>query len=321
MPDQIGSGDDYELFHGRAFRTTGWVKPVRSADTDDIDTDIGTLLTRLSAVKSGYLDAAISSRSSHDAAAVKTAIEAGGGALALILEDTGVLQQWWVDGGRLDSILDLAAAGGDATAANQAVIVAAIAALNNLSTSDIDARLQAIGLQYLLSTAHTDGKPTADSIFDRIMNKDANQNFNRGTDALEALYDKIPGSASQIILTPLTGAAVQSVVRDSQIVEIVRGDAGDLIPYSLGVDLTGYTVEFGAKRNLDDSSYAVDTKDIEPGISDLTTGAGYIPLTADETGSLVPGATYWGEIRITAAEEEKTLLQFPIKVLQDVMTA
>lgn len=37
----------------------------------------------------GYLDAAISSRSSHSAADVKTAVEAAGSHLALILEDTG----------------------------------------------------------------------------------------------------------------------------------------------------------------------------------------------------------------------------------------
>jgi hypothetical protein len=39
--------------------------------------------------RAGYLDAAVSTRSSHNAAAVKTAVEAAGSSLAQILEDTG----------------------------------------------------------------------------------------------------------------------------------------------------------------------------------------------------------------------------------------
>lgn len=44
--------------------------------------------------------------STHDAAAVKTAIEAAGSSIALMLADTGELQTDWVNGGRLDNLLD-----------------------------------------------------------------------------------------------------------------------------------------------------------------------------------------------------------------------
>ena len=52
----------------------------------------------------------------ESAADIKTAIEAGGSSIASILADTGELQTDWADGGRLDLILDTAAAGGGVTA-------------------------------------------------------------------------------------------------------------------------------------------------------------------------------------------------------------
>ena len=56
--------------------------------------------------KAVHLDANISSRSSHNAAAVKTAIEAAGSSIALMLADTNELQTDWKDAGRLDNLLD-----------------------------------------------------------------------------------------------------------------------------------------------------------------------------------------------------------------------
>lgn len=44
--------------------------------------------------------------STHDAAAVKTAIEAGGSSIATILADTNELQTDWANGGRLDLLID-----------------------------------------------------------------------------------------------------------------------------------------------------------------------------------------------------------------------
>jgi hypothetical protein len=62
-------------------------------DTNELQTNQGNWLTAV-----GF--------STHDAAAVKAAIEAGGSHLALILADTGELQTDWVNGGRLDLLLD-----------------------------------------------------------------------------------------------------------------------------------------------------------------------------------------------------------------------
>jgi hypothetical protein len=76
---------------------------------DTVDGLVDTLIARLTDTRAAYLDAAISSRSSHNAAAVKTAIEAAGSYLALIKAVTDALP----NAGALTSL---------ATAANLATV-------------------------------------------------------------------------------------------------------------------------------------------------------------------------------------------------------
>lgn len=111
-----------------------------------VDDLVDDLETRLTATRAAYLDAAISSRSSHDAAAVKTAIEAAGSSLATLLtnlttvdtvvdairvvtdylsamlETDGAVKRW------TENSLEQAPSGtgGDATEAKQDAIIAAI---------------------------------------------------------------------------------------------------------------------------------------------------------------------------------------------------
>lgn len=65
-----------------------------------------------------------------------------------------------------------------------------ITALNDLSSADVQTVLENNDLDHLAKVAHPTGTPTADSLFDLIMSKDAGQNFNRATDSLEALRDE-----------------------------------------------------------------------------------------------------------------------------------
>lgn len=58
----------------------------------------------------GRIDAAISSRSSHTAANVRTEMDSNSTKLAAIVADTNELQTDWVNGGRLDLLLDSAIA-------------------------------------------------------------------------------------------------------------------------------------------------------------------------------------------------------------------
>jgi len=70
----------------------------------DLDTLTGSDGVTLATAQGNYAP------STHDAAAVKTTIEAVGSSLAQILADTNELQADWADAGRLDAILDTAAA-------------------------------------------------------------------------------------------------------------------------------------------------------------------------------------------------------------------
>lgn len=71
-------------------------------------------------------------------------------------------------------------------------IAADIAALNDLSTSDIDARLAAIGLDHLVSTSVTGTDIADNSIFARLVSASATadwDDFNNQTDSLQATRD------------------------------------------------------------------------------------------------------------------------------------
>jgi hypothetical protein len=66
---------------------------------------------------------------------------------------------------------------------------AAIAALNDLSSADIQTVLETNDLDHLLKVAHPTGDPVASTIFDLVMNKDVSQTFDRADDSLEAISD------------------------------------------------------------------------------------------------------------------------------------
>lgn len=98
------------------------------------------------------LDSAVAPLATATAlATVDTVVDGIAVQTTAIVADTGELQTDWANGGRLDTILDARASQASvdllATAASltatQTAITNAIAALNNLSTSDIDARLTA----------------------------------------------------------------------------------------------------------------------------------------------------------------------------------
>lgn len=68
---------------------------------------------------------------------------------------------------------------------------ASISALNDLSASDIDARLAAIGLDHLIAAAVTSGDVTDDSIFGKLVSTTGVwATFDEATDSLQAIRDR-----------------------------------------------------------------------------------------------------------------------------------
>ncbi len=104
-----------------------------------------------------------------------------------ILADTNELQSDWADGGRLDLILDTAASGGDATAANQTTIINAIGTMTDLGG----------------------GSDIANNLADI-----AGSTFATGTDSLEAIRNRgdaaWAGAGSALVVQNTTIATLAS---------------------------------------------------------------------------------------------------------------
>lgn len=66
-------------------------------------------------------------------------------------------------------------------------IPASIAALNDLSSADVQTVLENNDLDHLAKVAHPTGDPVVNTLFDYLMNKDGSQTFDRTSDSLEAL--------------------------------------------------------------------------------------------------------------------------------------
>jgi len=75
---------------------------------------------------------------------------------------------------------------------------AAIAALNDLSSADVQTVLETNDLDHLLKVAHPTGTPTINSMFDFIMNFDSGQTYNRTTDSLEKIAESSGLTADQV---------------------------------------------------------------------------------------------------------------------------
>ena len=88
---------------------------------------------------------------------------------------------------------------------------ATLAALNDLSTADIDARLVAIGLDHLVSAAVVGADVADNSIFARLVSKEATadwDDFVNTSDSLQALRDTLALEATVAALNDISAADV-----------------------------------------------------------------------------------------------------------------
>lgn len=152
------------------------------------------------------LDAAVSSRSSHTAANVRTEMDSSSTKLAAIVADTNELQTDWTDGGRLDLILDARASQTSvddlptnaelATALGTAddAVLAAIAALNNITAASV----WAVGSRTLTSLSGL----TVDTVTNLTNLPAITSNWltaaGLATDAVQEIRDAITGYAGAL---------------------------------------------------------------------------------------------------------------------------
>lgn len=109
-------------------------------------------------------------------------------------------------------------------------------------------------------------------------------------DTLYTLIAAIPTNVAVLPFSETNGYA--NPVTSGMPIQIYSGDDVS-IPYTLlsatkaPIDLTGYTVKFAVKRNINDAAYVIPVTDITAQVSTPTTGgAGLVTLTHAETAKM-----------------------------------
>ncbi|MBI5969605.1 MAG: hypothetical protein HY884_00415 [Deltaproteobacteria bacterium] len=130
-------------------------------------------------------------------------------------------------------------------------------------------------------------------------------------------FETYLSAATPVSVLPFSGSVQASYAQSGATVEVIQGDS-PAIPYDLATDLTGYTVWFGAKKDLSDAAYSIAAKEITSSVTDVLNGRGAIPLTTAETTALSPG-TYAAEIEIRKGADVLTAMRFTLRVKGQVI--
>lgn len=118
-------------------------------------------------------------------------------------------------------------------------------------------------------------------------------------------------AAGNVTVLPFQGAASYETVGQGKDVHVTRGDSVS-IPYSIGKDLTGWTVWFGAKATPADTTYALAPRDITTYVTYPSTGSGLINLSTADTD--LPVRKYAAEVEIRNGTDVNTVLKFNLLI-------
>lgn len=118
-------------------------------------------------------------------------------------------------------------------------------------------------------------------------------------------------AAGNVNVPPFQGAASYETVAQGKDVHVTRGDSV-AIPYSIGKDLTGWTVWFGAKATPADITYALSPRDITTYVTNPSTGSGLISLSTADTD--LPARKYAAEVEIRNGTDVNTVLKFNLLI-------
>ena len=130
----------------------------------------------------------------------------------------------------------------------------------------------------------------------------------------------ITGGSTIINILPFAGSISPSYALSSAVVEIVSGDMVS-VPYTLRANVTSKTIWFGAKGNVTDAGYAINTKEITSSVTAAGNGSGLIPLSVLET-SLSAGI-YKAELEVRNssgwANTAITGMKFDIRIQPNII--
>lgn len=119
-----------------------------------------------------------------------------------------------------------------------------------------------------------------------------------------------------VTVLPFQGNISYETVTQGVDVHVVHGDSLT-IPYSIGKDVSGWTLWFGAKASLSNTGYSIPLREITSGVTDPSTGSGLINLSVTDT--TVPARRYYAEIEMRKPGSVNTVLKFYLWIDQDVI--
>lgn len=113
--------------------------------------------------------------------------------------------------------------------------------------------------------------------------------------------------AGSFTVMPFQGSVSYETAQAGADVHVFRGDSVS-IPFSIGKDITGWTVWFGAKAYPADTDYAVPLREVTASVTDPSTGTGLINLSTIDT--YIQSKRYVAELEIRKADAVNTPLRF-----------
>ncbi len=123
-------------------------------------------------------------------------------------------------------------------------------------------------------------------------------------------------AAGTVSVLPFQGAASYETVAQGEDVHVTHGDSV-AIPYSIGTNITGYTVWFGVKTTPQDSAYAIAPRDITAYVTNASTGSGLINLSTTDTA--LPVRKYAAQVEIKNRSTVNTVLKFNLFIDASVL--
>jgi hypothetical protein len=126
-------------------------------------------------------------------------------------------------------------------------------------------------------------------------------------------WGSAPGSYTVL---PFQGSVSYEMANAGADVHVLRGDSVS-IPFSIGKDITGWTVWFAAKAYTTDTDYAVQLREVTASVTDPSTGSGLINLSTTDTD--MPPRRYQAELELRKAGSVNTPLRFNLWIDADVI--
>jgi len=123
-------------------------------------------------------------------------------------------------------------------------------------------------------------------------------------------------ATGEVSVIGMPGTGSPGMIAQGKDVHITRGDSA-AIPYNFDMDISDWSVWFGAKIKPTDTTYAISKRDITADVTDVLTGAGLVNLSTADTA--ITAKRYYAEIEIRKAGAVNTKLRFYLWIDQDVV--